>query len=64
MKRVLGYDADGHTIWSENVPASPTFSGRHRGELVRGDPGPRDRELLQQRDAMRRLRKRQEAGEA
>ena len=59
MKQVIGYDKDGHTLWSENVPASPRQSSGHGGELIRGAPGPNDPDKIA---ADRQRRKRERAG--
>jgi hypothetical protein len=57
MKRVIGYDKEGHTLWSENDPASARQSPGHGGELIRGAPGPNDPD---KQAADRRRRKREQ----
>ena len=47
---------EGRPSWYELGPASPTPSKRYGGELVQGEPGPKERYRRQQRASMRRLR--------
>lgn len=43
MRVLLRYDAEGHKVWSDSIPASPG-SSRISGYLVIGASGPNDRD--------------------
>lgn len=60
MRKVVGYDAEGHKIWSENVPAEAPLPARPRGELVVGGSGPSaDEQKAQQKKWAEAYRERQ-----